>query len=363
MPTGRISTPTSRTTQAARTAPTVRSTQAGRTAPTSRTAPTRTTPARTTPGVRRDDWDRRDVDVRQHPEGRDRPPWRPVTLGDTARGPKTLSPSTRRMYQRRRRSMLLAFLLVSAVVLVVSQLAGPDHGQPDAAAPAPTVTLRPAAPTKPASAATVQPTAKARTTAAATTTKAPVTAALRDNGFDYAGGPGPVLGTSGTLRRFKVAVEQGEGQSAGDFAAAIERTLGDPRSWIRGEQFRLQRVSRAAGAEFTIFLASAATSQKMCARGGLHTAGYTSCRLASQVIINLDRWQKGIPNYGAPLATYQAYAINHEVGHQLGQGHEACPGAGKLAPVMQQQTYGLKGCTANAWPYVDGERYAGSPIA
>jgi hypothetical protein len=189
-------------------------------------------------------------------------------------------------------------------------------------------------------------------------------AATSTGTFTFATGNGKMLGRSGTLRRFKVGVENGQGQGAGgDFAAEIDRALGNPRSWIAGRRFRLQRVPASAAAEFTIYLASAKTSGTMCAEGGLKTGGYTSCRLPGRVIINLNRWQRAVPRYGAPLAAYRAYAINHEVGHQFGYGHERCPGKGRPAPVMQQQTYGLLGCVANSWPYIAGKRYAGRPVS
>jgi hypothetical protein len=173
---------------------------------------------------------------------------------------------------------------------------------------------------------------------------------------------GPTLGTAGAVRRFRVEVENGINEDPDAFAATIDAVLGDPRSWIASGQFRLQRVPATAQAEFTIILASPTTSESRCADGGLHTEKFTSCRLPGQVIINDARWKLAIPDYGAPLDVYRTYAINHEVGHQFGHGHEACTGPGQLAPVMQQQTYGLKGCVANPWPFVNGQRYAGPPI-
>jgi hypothetical protein len=173
--------------------------------------------------------------------------------------------------------------------------------------------------------------------------------------FAYVPGYGPVLGERGKIRRYKVAVELPVAPAAAaGFAGEVDRVLGDERSWIAARRFRFQRVPRSARAEFVVHLASARTSQLICRRGGLETGGFTSCRLPRLVIINAGRWQRAVPGYGAPLATYRAYAINHEVGHQLGYGHQACPGEGRLAPVMMQQTYGLKGCVANAWPYPRG---------
>ncbi|MFI6333170.1 DUF3152 domain-containing protein [Micromonospora chersina] len=79
----------------------------------------------------------------------------------------------------------------------------------------------------------------------------------------------------------------------------------------------------------------------------------------------LNRWRRSVPDYinsKTELTLYRYYINNHEVGHELGKNHEACPGKGQPAPVMQQQTYGLKGCVANPWPYLNGKRYAGPSI-
>ncbi|MEH1012070.1 DUF3152 domain-containing protein [Micromonospora sp. CPCC 206060] len=177
--------------------------------------------------------------------------------------------------------------------------------------------------------------------------------------FQEAAGPGPVHGTEGELLRYRVAVEDRSGVTPADFAAAVDGTLGDARSWIASGRLRMQRVPADLPADFTVLLATPATSERICAEGGLVTERYTSCRLPGRVVINLARWMEAVPDYGAPLDTYRAYVINHEVGHELGEGHEDCPGPGRPAPVMQQQTYGLRGCVANAWPYLDGVRYAG----
>ncbi|WP_344130617.1 DUF3152 domain-containing protein [Luedemannella flava] len=260
--------------------------------------------------------------------------------------------------RRRRRNtrMVVAAVLVVAGGLVGYGLLRPGPDDAD------TRTTPAAAGALPQDGATPEPSAAPPTTPAAQ--GAPKVPAKGAGTFSYATGTGKVLGTKGTLKKYKVAVEKGVGADAAAFAARVDAILGDPSSWIAGNNVRLQRVAKdAKGANFTVYLASPTTSEKMCREDGLYTEKYTSCRLGSgKVVINLARWLTAVPDYGAPLEAYQAYAINHEVGHQLGHGHEACPAKGRTAPVMQQQTLGLKGCVANAWPYVDGKRYAGPAI-
>ena len=50
------------------------------------------------------------------------------------------------------------------------------------------------------------------------------------------------------------------------------------------------------------------------------------------------------------LGAYRAYIVNHEVGRFLNQNVAYCPGEGKVAPVMMDQSVDLYGCTANPWP-------------
>ena len=220
--------------------------------------------------------------------------------------------------------------------------------------PAPTVAPSPQPTTKPV------PTADNPLLALSLKTKYPQSG---PDTFRYATTTGPVLGTSGPIRRFGVAIESNiKIENIDAFVAKIDATLGDQRSWVGGHQYRLQQVPQSTSHQFTIYLTTPATTNRLCAP--LPSDGYTSCRQGSKVVLNLARWMTSVPYYtkaSVALDTYRSYMINHETGHALGHGHELCPGNGKLAPVMEQQTLGLHGCEPNAWVYVHGKKISGPP--
>ncbi|MFI7212460.1 DUF3152 domain-containing protein [Micromonospora maritima] len=251
-------------------------------------------------------------------------------------------PALRRMRRRRRRSVLLLTMMLAAGGGAVGITRLSEPARPERVPLAAVPPLAQGAEAEIPAAPTGYPTAGPGT-------------------FAVAEGRSEVRGRAGPLRRYRVEVERGTGQDADEFAATVDAVLGDPRSWIASGELRVQRVPEAAAADFTVYLATPVTSERMCAEGGLRTERYTSCRLPGRVVLNLARWMTAVPDYGAPLEVYRTYVVNHEVGHEFGELHQACPAPGAPAPVMQQQTYGLDGCVPNAWPYVDGVRYSGEP--
>lgn len=135
-------------------------------------------------------------------------------------------------------------------------------------------------------------------------------------------------------------------------AASIAGILDDERSWAGGGQVRFRLVGKDAEPDLKILLATPRTADRYCLP--LKTGGTLSCQVEDRVVLNANRWATAIKDYSGDVANYRRYLVNHEVGHFIGYGHVPCPGRGSKAPVMMQQTKGLKGCTPNAWP--TGER-------
>jgi len=132
-----------------------------------------------------------------------------------------------------------------------------------------------------------------------------------------------------------------------EFAAQVNETLNSSNGWSRlGVVF--QQV--ASGGRFTVWLSEASQVPSFSPSG---CDAIVSCTVGNNVIINETRWLNGSDAWngaGGSLRDYRHMVVNHETGHWLGHGHRYCSGAGQPAPVMQQQTIGMQGCTPNPWP-------------
>ncbi|WP_345712036.1 DUF3152 domain-containing protein, partial [Kineococcus glutinatus] len=158
-------------------------------------------------------------------------------------------------------------------------------------------------------------------------------------GATPAPGPGPVT----TVR---VEVEEGVDVDPAAFAGFVMTTLNDPRGWGADGSVTFARTDGPA--DVRLVLASPDTSQRLCAP--LRTLGTLSCRNGDSVVLTNHRWTLAVPDYGEDRTAYRQYVVSHEVGHALGHGHVPCPGPGRIAPTMMQQTKGLQGCLPNPWP-------------
>ena len=131
-----------------------------------------------------------------------------------------------------------------------------------------------------------------------------------------------------------------------EFKQLANQTLNDSRGWVR---MNVRFVEVASGGRFTLVLAQA---EQLPSYSSGCSAEY-SCRAGRYVIINQDRWMGATQSWnngGGSLRDYRHMVVNHETGHWLGHDHESCGGPGQAAPVMQQQSISLQGCSFNAWP-------------
>jgi hypothetical protein len=134
--------------------------------------------------------------------------------------------------------------------------------------------------------------------------------------------------------------------SVSEFARLTAQTYADPRGW-RNAGVAFRRVSGPS--DFSLVLAEASWLPRF---SSVCSATW-SCRSGRYVVINQTRWRYASPSWNAAgkrLRDYRHMVVNHETGHWLGHGHLGCPGPGRLAPVMMQQSKGLDGCRHHPWP-------------
>ena len=168
--------------------------------------------------------------------------------------------------------------------------------------------------------------------------------------------PGQDSTGAGKPVRYSVEIEDGLRVDEAEYTRTVRAVLTDRRGWETQDGMRFVHVDPAqasdgAAVDVHITLASPDTVDRLCAP--LDTAGEVSCQNGDRVVLNAVRWMQGVSDYAGQLPQYREYLVNHEVGHALGHGHAACPGPGRPAPVMLQQTLGLDGCTRYPWPVPD----------
>lgn len=153
-------------------------------------------------------------------------------------------------------------------------------------------------------------------------------------------GTSPTVGSGGRALTYTVEVEDGlPAELDQQFAQKVDATLADPRSWIGDGQVTFTRIDTG-----TPDIRISLTSQlaiRAPANCGWDIPLEASCfnGWLDRVMINDARWTRGAMSYNGDLDSYRSYAINHEVGHALGNRHQPCPASGAPAPIMMQQSW------------------------
>ena len=135
-----------------------------------------------------------------------------------------------------------------------------------------------------------------------------------------------------------------------DFRLKVKETLNDERGWTRlGVKF----VEVTEGQDLNVVLSDPASLEGYNG----YCSWYLSCTSSvNEIILNDVRWREGTEETVAGNMSqrdYQHMVVNHEMGHWLGHySHiESCDVDGGVAPIMLQQSTGLRNCGSfNPWP-------------
>lgn len=184
-------------------------------------------------------------------------------------------------------------------------------------------------------------------------------------------GTSPTVGTGSRALTYTVEVEDGLPADVDQqFAEKVDATLADPRSWIGGGDVSFTRIDNG-DPDIRISLTSQ-LAIRAPANCGWDIPLEASCfnGWMNRVMINDARWVRGAMSYDGDLDSYRSYAVNHEVGHALGNRHQPCPANGASAPIMMQQSWSTSDddlamldpqtipadgnvCVANPYPFPD----------
>ena len=271
-------------------------------------------------------------------------------LPDTRRARRHRRRPSRKVRLRRTIAGTVVLLLVA--IVAVRLTTGEDEPLLDTAGSAPRSTT--SAPASPSTTQTPNNEDGSSTTETATA-GAPKVPQNGNGKLTVVSVPRAAVATSGRTVKYTVEIEGGLGVDPAEVGATVESVLLDPRGWQKVDGVRFVNVTPAQAArgdhvDVRVTLASPGLTDRLCAP--MRTLSQVSCWNGERSVLNFRRWALGDDSYGSNVALYRVYQVNHEVGHGLGHQHRTCPGKGKRAPVMVQQTLDLGGC--KPWPYPSG---------
>ncbi len=139
--------------------------------------------------------------------------------------------------------------------------------------------------------------------------------------------------------RYRIQIENGIKRTQKNFENEVKKILTDKRSWP------INFIQDQENYDFVINLSKATTVANICSFKGLSCAD----RSNNNVYINNYRWVNGSKPSKHNIKDYRCYCILHETAHLLLLDHQQ-PEAGKLCPVMTQQTLGIGKAKKNCWP-------------